>query len=282
MHRAKVLFTAPFDFHRSVMDEYVATFDMRARPSEDIEIWLCDPKAPFVISWRELEALPNLRILATPSTGTNHIDLNECKKRGIEVISLCDNRDALEYISASAEFTFKLLLDALRIPPARELQDKTVGLVGLGRIGRRVQRWCYEFDAKRVLYTDPAFSEDRASPIEDVFRLCDAVVICCTLNDQTRGMVTKELLQSMKTGAALVNTARGEIVDEVGLLEVMDERIDLRVALDVLEGETCGKTRADEFKRRGAIITPHIAGETVDSRTKAAKIIYDLIVRKAQ
>ena len=95
-------------------------------------------------------------------------------------------------------------------------------------------------------------------------------------------MITRELLMSMKHGAALINTARGEIIDENALCEVMDERPGLRVAVDVLQGEVTGTADPERLRRRGAIVTPHIAGETFDSRTKAARIILGLLKRELE
>jgi phosphoglycerate dehydrogenase-like enzyme len=90
-------------------------------------------------------------------------------------------------------------------------------------------------------------------------------------------MITGDLLRSMKKGAILVNTARGEIIDEDALVEVMRERPDLRVAVDVLVGETTGTQNPKRLQDLGAIVTPHIAGNTFESRTKAAKIILRLL-----
>lgn len=278
MPKAKLLFTAPLDFSERVWRKYQDTFETVKWTDFKAEAWVCDPKQTFVIDEHVLSDFPYLKILATPSTGSNHIDLAACARRGVEVISLLDNRPGLEKISASAEFTFKLLLEALRLPPARELQGKRVGMVGYGRIGRKMNKWCQAFGA-RTFFHDPRLNE-KSKPIEWIFSKCHAVIICATYDATTHGLVTKALLASMKHGAALVNTARGEILDEDGLVEVMKERPDLRVALDVLVGETTGAHNPQRLKELGAICTPHIAGETSDSRTKAAQIIYDLLVER--
>jgi phosphoglycerate dehydrogenase-like enzyme len=116
--------------------------------------------------------------------------------------------------------------------------------------------------------------------LPELFKTCDVVVICCALTPETEGMITPELLRLLPKDAVFVNTARGEIIDEKGLLSVMDDRPDIRVALDVLVGETTGTQNAQPFVDRRAIITPHIAGETYESRTKAAQIIYALIMKE--
>jgi len=286
----RCLFSAPLDFDPAVCDEYESAMDVvwhkthvpHSFHTNMADIWVCNPKADFVIHDGVLDYFSHLKILATPSTGLNHIDLDACKRRGVKVISLLDNRAELETISASAEFTFNLLLDALRLPPARELQGKWASVVGYGRIGMRVSKWCKAFGAKCLVFDPYKFGFHDKNELEQIFEVCDAVVICCSLTPETRGMIGRDLLMSMKHGAALINTARGEIVDENALCEVMDERPDLRVAVDVLQGEVTGTADPERLRRRGAIVTPHIAGETFDSRTKAARIILGLLKRELE
>jgi D-3-phosphoglycerate dehydrogenase len=284
-----LLFTAPMDFDPAVMRDYERLFDrvdstngafpstLSFDPCEQYRVWVCNPKASRVIDESVLRFFSNLEILATPSTGLNHIDLDDCAKRRVKVISLLDDRAGLDDISASAEFTFKLLLDAMRIPPARELKGKEIGFIGLGRIGHKIEDWCQYFGAHTRGY-DPL--QRPRSSIPDIFKVCDAVVVCCTYDKSTHHMIGADLLRSMKQGAALVNTSRGEVIDEYALAMVMEERPDLRVAVDVLEGEVTGTANPQRLISRGAIVTPHIAGETFDSRTKAARIILNLLKKE--
>lgn len=272
----RVKFDAPRDFDDAVYEEYGKHFDMNnIKP----DIWVADPDATYVIGDRELSRYPTLKILATPSTGTNHIDLDACKRRKVKVISLLDDRKGLETISASAEFTFKLLLDCMRMEPAHELQGKLVGILGLGRIGSRIAKWCLAFDAL-VEANDPHVKKLSSMPLKKMFKECDAVVVSCTLNKETEGLITKELIASMKPGACLVNTSRGEIIDEDGLIEVMQERPDLRVAVDVVQGIVTDTPQPWRLERLGAIVTPHVAGKTFESRTKAARIILGLLEKE--
>jgi D-3-phosphoglycerate dehydrogenase len=286
-----LLFTAPMDFDPAVMRDYERLFDrvdstngafpttLSFDPCEQYRVWVCNPKASRVIDESVLRFFSNLEILATPSTGLNHIDLDDCAKRRVKVISLLDDRVGLDDISASAEFTFKLLLDAMRIPPARELKGKEIGLVGQGRIGKQVRKWCGEFGATTWGH-DPLKFLAKGVPLAQLFAECDAVVVCCTYDKSTHHMIGADLLRSMKQGAALINTSRGEVIDEYALAMVMEERPDLRVAVDVLEGEVTGTQNPQRLLSRGAIVTPHIAGETFDSRTKAARIILNLLKKE--
>lgn len=265
-------FDAPIDFDLALMKEYTYLMPY-AQTNEQVTVLVVDPSG-YKWTRERLAELPNLKILATPSTGNNHVDLDELKRRGIKFLSLLDDRKGLDTISASAEFTFKLLLDAMRLYPPRELQDRLVGLVGYGRIGKRMMRWCLAFGAT-VVYHDPY--QDGGISLEALFKSCDAVVVCSTYNDETRGMIDGKLLRLMKRGAALVNTARGEIINERDLLTVMDERPELRVAVDVVCGLVDGTANQNALRARGAIVTDHIAGATYDSRTKAARIILNLL-----
>src|SRR3972149_6093721 len=122
-------FSAPRDFDPRVYTEYLTVLPL-AKYASEATVWVCNPNAQFVIDGSTLDSMPELRILATPSTGTNHIDLDACEKRGVKVLSLLNDRAGLETISASAEFTFMLLLEQFKRPPRRELQGKRVGLVG--------------------------------------------------------------------------------------------------------------------------------------------------------
>lgn len=268
-----LLFEAPLDFDPAIWQAYQSWMPLTADP-EKVTVLVCDPLGGE-IGESHLRAFPNLKVLATPSTGTDHIDLEACQRVGVKVVSLLDDRPGLDTISASAEFTFKLLLDAFRLAPAQELQGKAIGLTGYGRIGKRLMHWLSAFGASARVH-DPKY-KGLSLPLAEVFRTCDGAVICCSLTPETRGMITGPILRSMKTNAVLVNTARGEILDEEALVWVMRERPDLRVALDVVSGETDGTANPERLKRLGAIVTPHIAGATLESRTKAARVILDLL-----
>lgn len=306
----KCLFSAPFSFIPNIESEYNAVMptifqeiwkaeEVKADPS--VTAWVMNPGQNFVIDLGILEFFPNLKVLVTPSTGQNHINIQDCKSREIPVYSLLDDRLALNTISASAEFSFLLLLNTLRrldravkeVTARRwraredelrgfELQGKMVGLVGLGRIGTKLAQYCAAFDA-RVVYHDPYERETRypSLGLSKLFELCDIVCISCTLSNETSGMITGELIRRLKKGASLVNTSRGEIIKEDEMVEVLKERPDLRVGLDVLVGEVSGTHNSspliDLHDKGQIVITPHIAGSTVESQKKAAMIALNLL-----
>lgn len=306
----EALFSAPYAFLPEVVRDYQSVLSTEFHEIWDREqvpafgnysVWIPNPGQHFVIDASLLTRFPALRLIVTPSTGSNHIDREACASHGIRVRSLLDARDALDRIAASAEFTFLLLLNALRrvdiavgevtarrmrrredILRGRELQGLRVGVVGLGRIGRRVSGYCSAFGASTV-YHDPFVIDDNVPSLglAELFASCDVVCVCCTLTDSTRGMVGYDLLRSLPTGAVFVNTSRGEVVVESDLLRVLDERPDLRVALDVLDGEVHGRhVQAPILALHDTgrlVVTPHVAGATVESQEKAARAALTLV-----
>ena len=231
--------------------------------------------------------------IATPSTGTDHIDLEFFRFQDIPVYSLLDDREALREIHASSEFTFVAILMGLRRidrvigsldrrEPGHELYNQSVGVVGRGRNGGNILRWCRAFGAATA-YHDPY--EDKpiegwgsSWPLENIFRLSDVVVLTCTYNSETYHMIDRPLLESMKEGAVLVNTSRGGVINEPDLIDVLRVRPDITAVLDVLEGEIEGKAKESPlWFMKNVIVTPHIAGHTVESIAKANAIAERLL-----
>lgn len=301
---ATCLFSAPFAFlPGSLLQEYTSYLPTQFRevwtrdglqPDETVVAWVPNPGQSFTIDDAALRLLPSLRIIATPSTGTNHIDREACAARGVQVFGLMDERPTLSAITASAEFTFLLLLNALRrldvacdeadagrwrmredALRGHELWGRRVGVVGLGRIGERVARWSAAFEADVSFYDPyvehPAF---KRKGLDEIFSSCDVVAICAALTDETRGMIGGNHVRSLPRGAVLVNTARGELLRETEVADALRDRPDVGAAFDVLTGEVRGEQMSSplwELQRKGqAVITPHIAGATYESQTKAA------------
>jgi phosphoglycerate dehydrogenase-like enzyme len=310
--RPRLLFSAPHDFLPETIARFREEFDVELDEiwlagelpeQSDAEIWVVNPGQHFVVDDAVLARFPRLRILATPSTGTNHIDLQACEDRGVLVRGLLDDRASLNRISASAEFTFLLVLNGLRRLDTgleevaagnwrrneerlrgHELEGRQAGLVGFGRIGRRLARYLAAFDVA-VRYHDPYVeAEDdfeRVASLPELVRVSDVLVVCCSLTGETRGMVNGSLLAGLSQGAVVVNTSRGEVLDEASVAALLEERADLGFAADVLAGEVDGthlESPLLPLARTGRIvITPHIAGATVESQAKAAEATLGLV-----
>lgn len=232
---------------------------------------------------------PRLQAIASATTGLDHIDLGAAERAGIRVISLRGANDFLKDIRATAELTLGLMLSLLRqIPRAtrgveagewnrdafkgREIYRKTVGIVGFGRLGRIVAGYLSALGA-RVVATDPRGVDDsaiEAMSLRDLLACSDVVTIHASLSDSTRGLIGRHELATMKPGALLINTSRGEIVDDAALLELLASGHLGGAALDVLRGENAGgvaELPLVAYARTHAelLITPHIGGCTYES-----------------
>jgi D-3-phosphoglycerate dehydrogenase len=235
-----------------------------------------------------------LKIVVTAATGLNHIDLNAALAHGVEVLSLKDEREFLTTITATAELTWCLALSlARRLPVANrhvlvdglwnrdmfvgnELRNKTLGIIGYGRLGSIVAEYGRVFRMK-VLAHDPykdVFPEHvRGTSLMEVLRHADLVSVHVNLNERTRGLLGQKEFLSMKKGAFFINTSRGELIDEVALLDALESGQIGGAALDVLQGETSGKSEwlvinpLWNYARShdNLILTPHIGGATVES-----------------
>jgi phosphoglycerate dehydrogenase-like enzyme len=241
-----------------------------------------------VFGKEEWEAAGKPMKIATASTGTDHIDVEYLEAQGVTVHCLLDDREALEEIRASSEFTFMAILMGLRRvhrllgahdrrEPRFELYKKKVGIVGMGRNGSNIKRWCEAFGAE-VQFNDPYVNEFPQVGRPILFRDSDVVVITCSLTEETRHMIDMDLFKLMKENAVFVNTSRGAVVNEEDLHRILLARPDITAVIDVLEGENENShTASPLWWCPNAIVTPHIAGHTVESERKAHAIAEKLL-----
>jgi len=242
-----------------------------------------------------LRLAPRLAVVACPATGVNHIDTGALERRGIQLLCLRGEVEFLRDVRGTAEHTIGLMLALLRRVPAAfehvleggwnrdlfqgaELFGKTVGIVGYGRLGRIVARYLAAFEAK-VLACDPAV---RAGDVEagvtlaafdTLLRESEIVSLHVNLTPGTQGFFGARQFELMPKGSILINTARGELVDESALQDALFGGRLAGAALDVLSNERSagmGGHPLVEYARRhpNLIITPHLAGCTAESMGK--------------
>jgi phosphoglycerate dehydrogenase-like enzyme len=241
-----------------------------------------------------LDRAPALALLATPTTGVTHLDEAALAARKVDLLTLRGERALLDRIPATAEHTVALLLAQLRrlVPAAehaagggrdrdayrgREVAGSTIGLIGYGRIGRLVARRLRAFDAE-LIATDPApaaAADATRDGIEvlalaDLLARADAVLVLASLGPSSERLLDAAALRRCKPGAVVVNTARGEIIDEAALVGALVEGRLAGAALDVLADEhQLDATRPLLALARDRpellTVTPHIAGATVES-----------------
>ncbi len=228
---------------------------------------------------RFIDSAPKLRLIVRAGVGLDNIDLKYAKDRGIVV----RNTPTATVVSV-AELTFALMLAAARhIPKAHsttkagmwekkrlkgmELHGKTLGVVGMGRIGRAVAERAKCFGMEVVYYDIVDVPGYRRLPLEELFAEADVVTLHLPLNEGTRGLINYDLMSRMKDGAVLINTARGGLIPTGDLIRILEEGR-ITVALDVFEEEP---PPPDLLKYDNLIATPHIGAQTREAQRRAAE-----------
>lgn len=232
-----------------------------------------------------IDRFPSLKVIIRAGAGYNTIDTRYARKRGIDVM----NTPGANANAVAEEVVAMMLADARQLVAAdpsvragkwekkkfmgRELSGKTVGIVGLGFIGRLVARRLSGFDMRMIGY-DPMISEERALEagvesvdLETLFRESDVVSLHIPETDETREMINRSLLAEMKDGATLVNCARAGVIHEEDLRAVKKEK-NLRYLNDVYPKDEEGpKSVADVAD----LMLPHLGANTVEANTNAAR-----------
>lgn len=236
-----------------------------------------------------LDSASRLKVVGRAGVGVDNIDLEAAKKRNIAVVNAPTSTTL-----AVAELAFGLLLSVAReIPRADaamkqgqwlkkelegvELQGKTLGIVGYGRIGIEVGRRAAVFGMNVVVY-DPNVTEDELShsnadpvSLQDLYAWSDFLSLHLPLNVQTRDLIGPQAFSQMKKGIRIVSTARGGIIDEAALLEALNNGTVAGAALDVFAQEPPGLTELVSHPR--VIATPHIGAQTAEAQSRAAEDI---------
>jgi glyoxylate reductase len=235
---------------------------------------------------------PALRVVSVFAMGTDNIDIPEATRRGIRI---CNTSGVLT--EATADLAFALMLAAARrfSEAERCLREgkfigwdpwgflgvpvfrRTLGIVGMGRIGSAVAERSRGFEM-RVLYHNrerlPSSRERELRSeyrgLEDLLAESDFVVLCVPLTEKTRGMIGRERLHRMKPEAVLVNVSRGEVVDEAGLADALEEGRIFAAGCDVYEKEPAIHPRL--LAARSAVLLPHVGSATRETRERMGRL----------
>ncbi len=260
-----------------------------------------DAILPFVTDTIDREVLsraPRLRVVANCGVGVNNIDLDACRERGIAVTNTPE-----VLTDATADATFALILDACRGVTAGDrtvragrwngwaptefigvrASGATLGIVGLGRIGRAVAARAKGFSMP-VLYTQRTrLSPEREAALGvtfalhgDLFAAADIVCLCCPLTPETRGLVSRERLATMKRGSVLVNTSRGPCVDEEALAEALNTGHLFAAGLDVYAEEP--KIHPALLACENVVLAPHLGSADRPTREAMARICVEAVL----
>ncbi|MDQ3146358.1 MAG: phosphoglycerate dehydrogenase [Actinomycetota bacterium] len=240
-----------------------------------------------------LEAGRDLLVVGRAGIGLDNVDVAAATRRGVMVANAPQSNTL-----STAEHAFALLLaQARNVPQAHaalkagkwqrsqwegvELHGKTLGVVGLGRIGSLVAQRAHAF-GMRILAHDPYVSPERARSmgielldLESLVARADFITIHVTKTAETRGLIGKELLTGAKPGLRIVNAARGGIVDEDALLWALEEGIVAGAALDVFADEPT--TASPLFAHDSVVVTPHLGASTAEAQDKAGVTIAEQV-----
>ena len=249
----------------------------------------------FQVDCEVIDAGQRLKVIVTATTGLDHIDEEYAKQRGITVLSLRGETEFLRTIPATAEHTWALLLTLVRRIPwafqsvqagywdrdafrGYELCGKRLGIVGLGRIGEKVARYGLAFGMSVSVFDSyrPEWPNDikRCETLEELLCLTEVLSLHVSLNRETIGMIGRQELLLLPTGAILINTSRGAVIDEQALYDVLMSGHLGGAALDVLTHERAtpgdtGRALLEYAKsHHNLIITPHIGGATFESMAR--------------
>jgi D-lactate dehydrogenase len=200
----------------------------------------------------ELDKLPNLKLIAARSTGFDYVDIRAAREKGVEVVYVPSYGE-----NTVAEFAFALLLSLSRkVPEAHEqvtetgsfvqstlrgfdLKDKTIGVVGTGRIGMHMIRMAQGFEMN-VIACDPYPKENvdfKYVSLDELLANSDIITLHSMLNESTKHMINMDNVSKIKKGAYLINTARGALVETAAIVKGLEEGILAGAGLDVLEEE---------------------------------------------
>jgi len=237
-----------------------------------------------------INACPKLKFINVAFTGVDHVAMDAVRKRNIVV------SNASGYSNDSvAELGVGLILGLLRNIPqveqrcrngmtkeglvGHELKGKTVGIIGLGRIGRRSAELYHAFGCK-ILANSRTIKDDCPDYIKQVSRdellsESDIVILHCPLNESTRGMIDSDALRKMKPTAILINLARGPVVVAKDLADALNNDVIAGAAIDVFDKEPPLDPDEPLLHAKNTIVTPHIAFATKESMSLRAKIVFD-------
>jgi D-3-phosphoglycerate dehydrogenase len=235
-----------------------------------------------------------LKVIGRAGVGVDNVDVEAATRRGIVVANAPEST-----VVSAAEHTVGLLVALARnIPQAHaalkagrwergrwagvELAEKTLGVLGFGRIGQQVARRAVGLGMRVVAY-DPFVARERFRELgaertespEDVYAASDFLTLHLPLTEETRGSVGREAFAAMRDGVRLVNAARGELLDEDALAEALDSGKVAGAALDVFSKEPYS---GPLLERDGVVTTPHLAASTAEAQDRAGIIVAEQVV----
>ncbi|MGG1551742.1 phosphoglycerate dehydrogenase [Paenibacillus ferrarius] len=233
-----------------------------------------------------MNAASKLKVIGRAGVGVDNIDLEAATKRGIIVINAPDGNTI-----ATCELTFAMMMSTARMIPQAykktvggewdrkfigvELRNKTLGILGMGRIGSEVAKRAKVFGMNVIGY-DPFLTEERAEKmgvklgtVNEIAAQADFITVHTPLTPETRHLISKPQFDLMKKGIRIINCARGGIIDEMALIEAIEEGTVAGAAFDVFEVEPPQKDHPF-LNNPKVIVTPHLGASTIEAQENVA------------
>lgn len=236
-----------------------------------------------------IEKAENLKIIARAGVGVDNIDVNAATDKGIMVVNAPQSTSitvAEHAMGLMLSLSRKIAIADASVKAGKwekskfmgmELRNKTLGVIGMGRIGSQVVKRSKAFEMDVIVY-DPYITEEAAkelgveiTTLDDLIQKADVMTIHVPLTPETKGLISKEQLAKMKDHAIILNCARGGIINETDLYEALKERPDMKAGLDVYEEEPL--TDSPLTTLDNVVLTPHIAASTKEAQRDAAIIV---------
>ncbi|XP_028803809.1 glyoxylate/hydroxypyruvate reductase HPR3 [Neltuma alba] len=258
------------------------------RDPSSIRAILCSPRSR--VSGEVLQLLPSVGLVLTTSVGLDHIELAECRRRGIQVAGA-----GTVFTEDVADMAVGLLVDvgvkisaasrhvrsrvgsgagAFNFPTGFKLRGKRVGIVGLGNIGTETAKRLEAFGCI-ISYTSknkkPSVSYPFYETILELASVCDALILCCALNQETKHMVNREVMMAMGKEGIIVNVGRGSLIDEKELVKCLVGREIGGAGLDVFENEP--HVPSQLFELDNVVLSPHAAFFTFESTRAISELM---------
>jgi formate dehydrogenase len=290
------------DFLRAKGVEYVVLTNKEAELDKQLptaDVLITTPFWPAYVTAERISKAPRLRLILTAGVGSDHIDLAAAAKKGITVAEITGSNvvsvaeQVIMHILALVRNyipAYKQVIDgrwdiAEIAAKAHDLEGKTVGVVGSGRIGQRVLIRLRPFDVTALYYNEhrlstveEVFLGARYVPFDELVESCDVISINTPLTPETDGLFNRDVLFRMKKGAYLVNTARGKIVETQALVEALETGHLAGYAGDVWYPQPAPPDHPWRHMPNHAMV-PHYSGTTLEAQKRYSDGIRDCLNR---
>lgn len=250
---------------------------------------------------------PNLEVFITPTTGLDHINLHYLKKINVKLMYLSQYPNFLNTITSTAEHTWSIIMALMRnITPAnndvinnnnwkrenfkcKDLKNKNLCIVGLGRIGKSVAKYG-KFFGMNIYATEKNKKNNlkfiKYLSLNNLIKKADILTLHIQFNKKNKNIIKNYQLDMLKKDSILVNTSRGNLFSENKALQLLNKKKIFGLGLDVMENDSSWspkiklKNKFGKYRNKNLIITPHIGGNTIEARRKTSNFLLEKFLKK--